>query len=77
MKQSIKKINQSTKILEIYAECKMQNSQNAKFVDVTQTSIFYIQDFFQSIFLTSTQPQITQERIKSHQRTNFLIFLSF
>jgi len=32
---------------------------------------------FQSVFLTRIQPQITQERIKSHQRLNCLIFLSF
>jgi len=29
---------------------------NAEFVDLTQTTIFYIQDLFQSIFLTSIQP---------------------
>jgi len=51
--------------------------QNAEFADLTQTTIFYIQDLFQSIFLTSIQPQITQERIKSHQRMNCLVFLSF
>jgi len=37
--------------------------QNAEFVDLTQTSIFYIQDLFQSIFLTNIQPQIIQECI--------------
>jgi len=51
--------------------------QNAEFVDLTQTTIFYIQDLFQSIFLTSIQPIITQECIKSHQRMNYLVFLSF
>jgi len=29
------------------------------------------------MFLTSIQPQITQERIKSNKRTNFLVFLIF
>jgi len=51
--------------------------RNTKFADLTQTTIFYIQDFFQSIFLTRIELQITQERIKSHQRMNYLIFLSF
>jgi len=51
--------------------------QNAKFANSTQTTIFYIQDLFQTMFLTSIQPQITQERIKSHQRSNYLVFLSF
>jgi len=51
--------------------------QNAEFADLTQTTIFYIQNLFQSIFLTSVQPHITQERIKSHLRTNCLVFLSF
>jgi len=51
--------------------------QNAEFTDLTQTTISYIQDLFQSIFLTSIQPHITQERIKSHQRMNCLVFLSF
>jgi len=32
---------------------------------------------FQTIFLISIQPQITQKRIKSHQRTICLVFLSF
>jgi len=50
---------------------------NAKFADLAQTTIFYIQDLFQSIFLTSIQPHIIQERIKSNQRTNCLVFLSF
>jgi len=69
MKQSIKKTNQSTKILEIM--------HNTEFVNATQTTIFYIQDLFQSTFLTSIQPQITQGRIKSHQISNCLVFLSF
>jgi len=51
--------------------------QNVEFANSTQTTIFYIQDLFQSVFLTSIQPQITQERIKSHQRSNCLVFLSF
>jgi len=51
--------------------------QNSEFTNSTQTTIFYIQDLFQSILLTSIQPQITQERIKSHQRTNCLVLLSF
>jgi len=51
--------------------------QNAEFANLTQTTIFYIQDLFQLIFLTSIQPQITQKRIKSHQRSNCLVFLSF
>ena len=37
--------------------------QNAKFADLTQTTIFYIQDLFQSIFLTSIQPQITKNAL--------------
>jgi len=32
---------------------------------------------FQSIFITSIKPQITQECIKSHQRSNCLVLLSF
>jgi len=51
--------------------------QNTEFTDLSQTTIFYIQDLVQSIFLTSIQPQITQEHIKSHQRMNCLFFLSF
>jgi len=43
MKQSIKMKNQSAKILGIY---RMPNSQNAKFTDLAQTTIFYIQDLF-------------------------------
>jgi len=58
MKQSIKKTNQSAKILENYA----------KFANSTQTTIFYIQEMFQSILITSTKPQITQD---------CLVFLSF
>jgi len=49
--------------------------QNTKFANSTQTTIFYMQDTFQSIFITSTKLQITQERIKSHQRSNCLVFL--
>jgi len=45
---------------------------NAEFANSIQTTIFYIQEMFQSI-----KPQITQEHIKSHQRSNCLIFLSF
>ena len=41
--------------------------QNAEFTNLTQTTIFYIQDLFQTIFITSIKPQITQERIKSHK----------
>jgi len=51
--------------------------QNTKFVNLTQTTIFYIQDLFQSIFLTIIQPQITQERIKTQQRVDYFIFLRF
>jgi len=51
--------------------------QNAEFENSTQTPIFYIKDMFQSVFITSMKPQITQERIKSHQRSNCLVFLSF
>ena len=47
--------------------------QNAEFVNSTQTTIFYIQDLFQTVFLTSIQPHIIQEHIKSHQRTNCLV----
>jgi len=51
--------------------------QNTEFVNSTQTTIFYIQDMFQSVFITSTKLQIIQARIKSHQRSNCLVFLSF
>jgi len=51
--------------------------QNAEFVNLTQTTIFYIQDMFQSVFITSIKPQITQKCIKSHQKSNCLVFLSF
>ena len=51
--------------------------QNAEFENSTQTTTFYIQDLFQTVFITSIKPQITQEHIKSHQRTNCLVFLSF
>jgi len=51
--------------------------RNAEFANSTQTTIFYIQDMFQSVFITSTKPQITQERIESHQRSNCLFFLRF
>jgi len=42
--------------------------QNAEFANSTQTTIFYIQDRFQSVFITSIKSRFTQERIKSHQR---------
>ena len=42
--------------------------QNAEFANSTQTRIFYIQNMFQSVFITSIKPQTTQERFKSHQR---------
>jgi len=45
MKQSIKISNQSVKIM-----CIMQN---VEFADLTQTTNFYTQELFQSIFLTS------------------------
>jgi len=48
--------------------------QNAEFADLTQTTNFYIQDLFQSIFLTSIQPHITQEHIKAQQRVDYLVF---
>jgi len=48
-----------------------------KFADLTQTTKFYVQDLFQTIFLTSIQPQITQERIKAQQRVDSLVLLSF
>jgi len=32
---------------------------------------------FQSVFITSIKPHITKERIKSHQRSNCLVFFSF
>jgi len=50
---------------------------NAEFVDLTQTTNFFIQDLFQSIFLTSIQPHIRQERIKSQERVDYFIILSF
>jgi len=77
MKQSIKKTNQSAKILENYAKCKIQDLFAKLFANSTQTTIFYIQDLFQLVFITSIKPQITQEHIKSHQRSNCLVFLSF
>jgi len=51
--------------------------QSAKFADLTQIVNFYIQDLFQSIFITGIQPHITQERIKAKQRVNYLVFLCF
>jgi len=51
--------------------------QNAKFAYLSQTTNFYIQPLFQTIFLTSTQPQITQEHIKAQQGMDSLVFLSF
>jgi len=51
--------------------------QDVEFANSNQTTIFYIQDLFRSIFLTSIKPRITQERIKSHKKMNCLIFLSF
>jgi len=51
--------------------------QNAVFLDLTQTTNFYVQDLFQSIFLTVIQHHITQEHIKAQQRVDYLIFLSF
>jgi len=30
--------------------------QNAEFVNSTQTTIFYIQDLFQTVFITSIKP---------------------
>jgi len=49
--------------------------QNVEFANSTQTTIFYIQDMFQSVFITSIKSQITQEHIKSHQISNCLVFL--
>ena len=40
--------------------------QNAEFANSTQIT----QDTFQFVFITSTKTQITQEHIKSHQRSN-------
>jgi len=51
--------------------------QNIEFTYLTQTTNFYMQDLFQSIFLTGVQPHITQEHIKAQQIMNYLIFLSF
>jgi len=51
--------------------------QNAEFTDLTQTTNFYIQDLFQTIFLTSIQPHITQECIKAQQRVDSLVLWSF
>jgi len=51
--------------------------QNIEFANLTQTTNFYTQDLFQSIFLTIMQHQITQKRIKAQQRMNCLVFLSF
>jgi len=51
--------------------------QNTEFAYLIQTTIFYIQDFLQSIYLTLIQPQITQECIKTQQRVDYLIFWRF
>jgi len=51
--------------------------QNAEFANSTQTAILYIQDMSQLVFITSIKSHITQERIKSHQRSDCLVFLSF
>jgi len=51
--------------------------KNIEFADLTQTTIFYIQDLLQSIYLTLIQLQITQERIKTQQIVVYLIFLRF
>jgi len=51
--------------------------QNAEFTNLTQKANFYIQYLFQTMFITSIQPQITKERIKAKQRMNYLVFLSF
>jgi len=51
--------------------------QNAEFADLTQATNFYIQELFQTIFLTSIQSHITQEHIKVQQRVDYLVFLSF
>jgi len=50
---------------------------NAKFSDLTQTTNFYTEDLFQSIFLIGKQHQITQKRIKAQQRINYFVFLNF
>jgi len=60
MKQSIKKTNRRLKYWRIMKNAELTNS--------TQRTIIYIQDMFQSVFITSTKPQITQTCIKSHQR---------
>jgi len=41
--------------------------QNTEFATLTQITIFYIQDLFQSVFLTIIHPQIIQERIKTNK----------
>jgi len=48
--------------------------QNVEFANLAQIPNFYIQDLYQSIFLTSIYPQIIQERIKAQQRVNYLVF---
>jgi len=63
MNQSIKILNQSTKILGNHAE----------FPALTQTTNFYIQDLFQTIFLTSMHYHITQKHIKNQQRMIYLV----
>jgi len=51
--------------------------QNAKFADLTQTTSFYTQDLFQSIFIIGMQHQITQKHIKPQHKMNYLVFLNF
>jgi len=51
--------------------------QNTEFTDSNQTIILYIQDLLQLIYLSLIQSQITQERIKTQQRVDYLIFLRF
>jgi len=51
--------------------------QNVEFTNFTQTTNFYTQDLFQTIFLTSIHYQITHKRIQTQQRVIYLVFLRF
>jgi len=53
-------------------KCLILNWCVDEFAYLTQTSNFYTQDLFQSIFLTGMQHQITQQHIKAQQRMNYL-----
>jgi len=51
--------------------------QNVEFIDLTQTTNFYTQDLFQTIFLIGMHYHITQKHNYTQQRMIYLIFLRF